>query len=246
MIETPELPAIASSPLSVILIVDAMNAEAETAFGDWVGYLNGLDRDYEILLASESVDTALDALAGRCARARVIPTSANGFGSALREGLKAAQHPLVCYTTCDRQYRPQDLKHLFKLIDKTHLVCGRRVYAAGTKRRPWRDWAFRLLVRAVFAVRLKDVECRFLLARRSIFPRIPIQSEGPFAHVEILAKSNFLGQIMADAPVEYRSPASDAGDNSQCRSDFRRVYKHPDFGPVNVPEFETAKTASTS
>lgn len=240
MIETPELSAIAASPLSVILIVPAMSPEVEAAFNDWVSYLNGLDRDYEIVLVSERAGTALDDLAKQCARAHAVPAAGDGFGAALYAGLRAAQQPLVCYTTCDKQFKPQDLRHLLKLIDKTHLVSGRRVYPAGTKGSGWRDWLFRLLVRAVFGIRLKDVECRFVLARRAIFPRIPIQSDGPFAHVELLAKSNFLGQIMADAPVEYRPPSEES--RLPWRGDFQRVYKRPDFGPVTVPDFAATNT----
>src|SRR5439155_13359564 len=75
-----------------------------------------------------------------------------------------------------------------------------------------------------------DVECAFRLFRRSIFARIPIQSSGPFAHVEILAKANFLGCWMAEAPVSYNpSP----GPPSSYWAEAYHVFCEPDFGPVD-------------
>lgn len=226
----------AESALSVILILPELNAEVERAFDDWVTYLNGLDREYEIVLACERQSTSLDGLAARCLRASAVTTSTDGFGAALREGIKVARHPLICYTTCDRRYKPSDVKSLLKWIHKAHIVCGKRVSPANQARRWWHGLAFRWLVRLVFGVRLKDLDCLFVLARRSLFARIPIQSDGGFAHLEVLAKANFLSCIMTEADVAYQSPDEATGPESarHYRADFRRVYKHPDFGPVQV------------
>lgn len=229
-----EEPAQASSPLSLILVVPGLSVEAERAFDDWVTYLNGLDREYEIVLICERQGTSLDGLAARCTRAKAIPTPADGFGVALREGLKVVRHPLLCYTTCDRRYKPQDLKNLLKWIGKAHMVCGRRAFPA--RQAPCRRYgvAFRWLVRMVFGVRLKDLECLYVLARRSLFARIPIQSEGEFAHIEVLAKANFLGCVMTDAEVACEPESSPPGPSLDWRADFRQLYKRPDFGPIQV------------
>ena len=108
--------------------------------------------------------------------------------------------------------------------------------------------AARLLARVLFAVRNRDVLCPYRLMRRDIFGRIPLQSDGPFVHVEILAKANFLGCIMAedvplgdaDRPVK-RSPRR-AGRHfwKECR----RVLDRPDFGPTVLPAAENNRAAS--
>ena len=54
------------------------------------------------------------------------------------------------------------------------------------------------LARILFGLRYHDVACPFRLFRRDILARIPIQSDGPFAHVELLAKANFLGCLMGE------------------------------------------------
>ena len=86
---------------------------------------------------------------------------------------------------------------------------------------------------------MRDPECLFLLARRSIFARIPIQSNGPFAPIEILAKANFLGCIMSEVAVTYhpRAPASSSPGPrfGAMLSELRAIFFHPSFGPRDLP-----------
>jgi glycosyltransferase involved in cell wall biosynthesis len=211
-------------------------------------------------------DTAMlaDMLASRHARLRVVHhASRQGFGAALRSGLPGAQYPLLAYTTCDRQYDPADLQRLLDQIDKVDLVTGYRLWLPVPLPLRWLGRAYRLFVRVVFGialdplpcwlgdhgqskrwlarwvfgVRVHDVECAFRLFRRTIFARIPVQSHGPFAQVEILAKANFLGCWMAEAPVTYRPPAGPAVHGSLTRrdtflSEAYRLFSEPNFGPA--------------
>ncbi len=199
-------------------------------------------------------------LAGRQPRIRVLRhTARQGPGAAFRTGLAAAQYPLLLSAPCDRQYEPASLKAFLEAIDKVHLVSGCRVLAPvpwwlrgvglayrglvrlllGESRPPlpgWLGWsgqARRLGARLFFGVRLRDVECPFRLYRRSIFERIPIQSNGGFAQVEILAKANFLGCIMCEEEVPHRPrPRWAAEPFRRLVHEARRVLSNPDFGPA--------------
>jgi glycosyltransferase involved in cell wall biosynthesis len=91
------------------------------------------------------------------------------------------------------------------------------------------------LTRVVFALRHHDVTCPFRLFRRGILARIPIQSNTAFAHVELLAKANFLGHMMAEeVPIAVR-PGPYRGDFGKMWREGRRVFDHPDFGPPVLP-----------
>jgi len=178
-----------------------------------------------------------DILAARYGRLRVVHHATRlGFGAALRSGIAAAQYPLLAYTTCDGQYQPAELKRFLELIDKVDLVAGCRVWLPVPRPVRWLGRLWRIFVRVIFGisleplpcwlgdrgqgkrwlarwifgVRVHDVDCAFRLARRSIFARLPIQSNGPFAQVEILAKANFLGCWMAEVPVRYQPPLGPA------------------------------------
>ena len=159
----------------------------------------------------------------------------------------------------ERRHRAiADLIRFLKWIDKVHLVAGIRSTAAlspaddskGAPSRPtafkrhkrnWAEHLFHWFIRIIFGLRLKDPECWFLLARRSIFARIPIQSSGPFAFAELLAKANFLGCLMSEGPVAFHPmPETNAKwSNSTLRqklAGFRRVFSHPDFGPTKLQD----------
>jgi len=88
-------------------------------------------------------------------------------------------------------------------------------------------------LRWMFGLRLGDVNSCFKLFRKSIFDRIPIQSDGDFVHAEILAKANFLGCLMDELPIgmkQNRSTPPAAGR----RREMWRVFFSPDFGGVGV------------
>jgi glycosyltransferase involved in cell wall biosynthesis len=257
-----ELPPIQSAPISAILSIYNDRPALQSSLEAWISVLNDLSRDYEILLVDDaSADGSLDLaqnLAEKNARVQVLRHESQvGFGACLRTGLAAARFPLLVISTCDGSYEPAELTRFLKWIDKVHLVAGIRSTAdafppedsKGTPSRPatfklhktWAERCFHWFIRIIFGLRLKDPECWFLLARRSIFARIPIQSSGPFAFAELLAKANFLGCLMSEVPVAYHpTPEANAKwSNSALRqklAGFRRVFSHPDFGQAKLPE----------
>jgi glycosyltransferase involved in cell wall biosynthesis len=184
-----------------------------------------------------------------------------GFGAALRAGIALAKHPLLAYMPCDEQYDPADFARLLGEIDKVDLVIGYRqwlpvppvlrglgmVYRVfvriifGIPLEPLKSWlgdhgqSKRWFARLAFGLRVHDVESAFCLFRRAIFERMPIQSNGPFAQVEILAKANFLGCLMAEESVSYRAPSgsplwSSLTGGETFLSEARRLFREPSFG----------------
>src|SRR5947209_7296668 len=208
MPEANERPPIAHAPLSVVLPACNVEADLIVIVDGWKAYLDSLNRDYELVItddgSSDRTGRLADELAAKLPRLKVIhhPT-AQGFGAALRSGLAAAQLPLFFYGECTTAYQPQELGKLLEMIDHVDLVTGIRVWQQNRPAWSPRDWWSRLALRLVFGLRLKDADCAFKLFRRSIFARIPIQSDGAFVHAEILAKANFLGCMMAEVEVSY-------------------------------------------
>ncbi len=258
---------IATAPLSVVLTACNAGAELEDVVADWVKHLDGLNRPYEIVLVDDgSADLTgvrADALAERlpCLRVHHHPLP-RGVGAALRTGIADARHPLLFCTTCDRQYRSEDLEPLLGAIDRVDLVTGCRAgrppaplrwlgvayrlfvrVIFGVSLRPapcWlgrSGWGRRWLARWVFGVRVHDPECAFRLFRREIFRRIPIQTDGDLAQVEILAKANFLGCLMDEIPVVHRPPPPGAPRPKPGRTlrDAWRLFHVADFGPAVLP-----------
>jgi glycosyltransferase involved in cell wall biosynthesis len=271
MPDLPHLPPVADQPLSALLLARDDAAHVESLVAAWAAALDGLHRDYDLILVDDgsadgTADRA-DALREKHPRLQVLRhDKPRGVGAALRTGLAAATRPLVFYTLCDPRYRPEDLPRLLKEIDAVHLVPAYRagvpvpgwlrvvgllnrvlcrvVFSAAPPPLPgllgWRGHAGQMVCRELFGLRTRDVVCPYRLLRRDILARIPIQSDGPFAHIELLAKANFLGCVMGeevplgdkDHPVP---PAPRDGDPPRgFFADGRRVFDRPDFGPVGA------------
>src|SRR5262249_42883783 len=97
------------------------------------------------------------------------------------------------------------------------------------------------LMQFFFGVHVGDTDSAFKLFRREIFARIPIQSDGPFVHVEIMAKANFLTSWMD----EIRGGAQDGAKRESLLPgiswrerwrDMQRASSRPDFGPAPGPQ----------
>jgi glycosyltransferase involved in cell wall biosynthesis len=268
MPDLPPLPPVANEPLSVVLLARDDAAHVGPVVAGWVAYLNGLGREYELLLVDDgSADRTAELaseLALRHGRVKLLShREPRGEGAALATALKTARYPLLSYARCEPRYRPSDLKRLLQEIDRVHLVSGYRggrpvpaplrllghvyrgfcrvVFSHAPAPLPgwlgWRRHAGALLARVFFGVRNRDVACPYRLARRSAFARIPIQSAGSFAHVEVLAKANFLGLLLGEeVPLGDRArpvvPEEGRGDGpGRVAREAYRVFRSADFGP---------------
>jgi glycosyltransferase involved in cell wall biosynthesis len=265
MPDVPELPPIATEPISVLLLARDEEQHVEEVLAGWAALLRESSRACQIIVVDDgSTDRTADLVASWTAREPPVRLlrheSCQGSGAALRTGLAAASYPLLLTATCDRQFQPADLAKMLEEIDKVHLVAGYRVsqpvpwplrwlgrlyrlairvlLANPLEPLPgwlgWQEYAAHAWARMLFALRLKDVNCPFRLYRRSIFDRIPIQSDGAFAQAEVLAKANFLGCMMTEAPISH-APRPSTEDRRQRRADLRRVLLDPDFGPAILP-----------
>jgi glycosyltransferase involved in cell wall biosynthesis len=217
--------------------------------------------------SADGTATRAEALRARWPRLEVLRhDSPRGVGAALRTALAASGLPLFFYTLCDPRYRPDDLARLLQTMDPVHFVTGYRAgrpvpvawrvlgwtvrafcrVAFGAAAPPLPGWlggpghAVRLLARILFGVRNRDVLCPYRLMRREIFDRMPLQSDGPFVHVEMLAKANFLGCIMAEDvplgdPGRPVPPDPRDGPGERFLKDCRRVFDRPNFGPTVLP-----------
>jgi dolichol-phosphate mannosyltransferase len=262
MYDTPERPPIAGEPLSVILVVADDIGQLEKGLNSWTAFLDSLKRDYEILLITSSDSDNVAELAGRHARVRVLaPDGGSSFGAALRTGLAAAQHPLIFYSTADKRYRAADLQLLLNEIDRVDLVAGYRasrpvpgwlrvlgwgsrlwsrlLFGLPLERLPgwlgWRNHAFQWLVRLLTGVRIHDLHSEFKLFRREVFTRIPIQSDGPMVHTEVLAKANFMGCMMGEVPITYRpGQPGPPGPLGQLITEGKCLLRKPVFRRLEV------------
>jgi hypothetical protein len=99
----------------------------------------------------------------------------------------------------------------------------------------WRRAGGWLLCRVLFGLRHHDVASPVRLLRREIFAHIPVGSDSAFAHVEVLAKANFLTCLMGEEVPLPVVPPPYRGDARRLGRDGWKMLNHPDFGPPPAP-----------
>lgn len=268
MFDSPDRAPIAQAPLSVILLANGPTSAVAEAVSAWQAFLATLDRPFETIVlragghgSSDDANAVLGAVRG------IGYEPASGFGPALSAAIRAAQHPLVALATADGQFDPADLQRLLKDIDNVDLAVGCRTVAPPPAWRaalgrvgafvgrvalglplertpcvagatPWRRrWA----AHWALGVHLRDPESPFRLSRRDALVRIVLQSHGPFALVEQLAKANHLEFIMTEEPIAWTPPVGATMEPAEFARDLRAVFREPDFG---TPELHTAAGAN--
>jgi hypothetical protein len=263
---TPEplaRPPIASAPISVVLLAQGSTSEAAESVSAWQAYLPTLDRPFEIaVVQASSADADADANPVLAEVRSVDLDAVLGLGPALLTAICAAQYPLVLLAPADQQFQPHELQRLLGVIDHVDIALGcRTVHRPFWLRAP--GWVFAMLVRIVlgippqpgnctpgatpwrrrwaarwgFGVRLLDPESPFRLGRRAALVRIVLQSRGPFALVEQLAKANHLECMMTEEPVAWTPPPTPAPEPVSYAQEARGLFRRPDFGPpeLHVP-----------
>lgn len=126
-----------------------------------------------------------------------------GYAQALRTGFTSARMPLVFYTDADNQFDVREVKNLLASIDDYDIVCGFRIYRFDPLTRLVLSWGYNLLVRVLFQIRVRDVDCAFKLFRREIFDRIHIESKKFFVDTEVLAKATKLKMRITEIGVRH-------------------------------------------
>lgn len=168
-----------------------------------------LGRSFEIIVVD---DGSRDASAARLANAsaahpeiRVVTHPANrGYGAALRSGLREARGGLVFFSDADLQFDLSELERLLAHAHRVDIVAGYRA----PRRDPWgrRVLAFGwgVLVRALFDLRVRDIDCAFKVFRREVLEAIPIASIGAFVNTEILVRAKSAGFAIREVPVTHQ------------------------------------------
>ena len=121
---------------------------------------------------------------------RVISHPVNsGYGAAIKTGFAAANGRFVFYTDSDNQFDILELREILPLIEGADLVAGFRVYRFDPLPRLLVSWIYNRLVRVLFRVPVRDVDCSFKLMRRERLDRLVLMSDDFFIDTEIVARA---------------------------------------------------------
>jgi len=166
--------------------------------------------DFEIIVADDaSTDDSAEKVARwatRDDRIRLVRLERNErFGGALRAGLAAARKEYVFYTDFDLQVGLECLPRMLGELATADVLTG---YAKDhVKHANWRStvisWVYNSLVRALFGLRLRDINFGFKAMRRAVYEQMTLQSRSPFVDAEMFIQAQRLGYTIKEEPVPF-------------------------------------------
>jgi len=182
--------------------------------------LTKISDDYEVIIVNDGSKDDTGKIADQMARQnhhiKVIHHPVNrGYGGALQSGFRAAGKEWVFYTDGDCQFDIAELPSILDLTDKYDIVSCYRVNRQDNLIRRLNAWAWGLLVRSLFKLKVKDIDCAFKLYRREIFDHIEMHSEGALIDTEILARAQRAGYSITQRGVHHypRTAGKQSGAN---------------------------------
>jgi glycosyltransferase involved in cell wall biosynthesis len=147
--------------------------------------------DYEIIIIDDgSTDNTADVcrdIMTNHREVRVISHSHNrGYGAALRSAFAAARYDVVFLTDADGQFRFDHLEKFLSCMEGADAVVGYRQTRADRWHRKLISKVGNWIVRRVFALRARDIDCAYKLLRRDALLRLPLSCDGALISTELL------------------------------------------------------------
>lgn len=186
-----------------------------------------LTSDFEVIVVNDgSADATpriLSELAGLYPQVRIVTHQQNrGYGGALRSGFAEARKEVVFYTDGDAQYDPSEMALLWKRFDgDVDLVNGYKISRSDPLHRVVIGRVYHYIVKLLFGLRVRDVDCDFRMMRRAIFDRVQLEKNSGVICLEMMKKIQDAGFRIAEVPVHHYHRAY---GRSQFFN-FRRVFK---------------------
>ena len=166
--------------------------------------------DFEVIVVNDgSRDETRDLLRGLGTvygpRLRVVEHPVNrGYGAALRSGFAAARKELVFYTDGDAQYDVAELPLLLdQLAPGVGLVNGYKLQRHDPWHRICIGTIYNRFARALFGIRLRDIDCDFRLIRRELLEQLDLESDTGTICVELVRKIELTGCQVAEVGVHH-------------------------------------------
>ena len=208
MLDVTDTPEVSRHGVSVVLPAYNEQDNIVNAVTVATTVCSALFADHEVIVVDDgSTDRTADlvrTIASRDPSVRLVQHNPNrGYGEALRSGFTAAQKDLIFFTDADNQFDMWELERFIPWIDRVGVVAGYRVNREDRLMRVFNGWAWNMLVRSLFCVPVRDIDCAFKLFRREVFDVIDLKSIGAMVNTELMVKVGRSGVGIVEIGVHH-------------------------------------------
>jgi len=164
--------------------------------------------DFEIIIVDDGSNDRTgeisDHLAQEDVRIRVVHHERNlGYGAAIRSGIQACRKEAVFFTDGDNQFDVSQISLFTPFLSQYDAVIGYRLNRQDNWIRKANAWAWNRLVRLMFGLEVKDINCAFKLFHRKVFENIQLESSGAMISTEMLVKIMKKGYNLHEIGVHH-------------------------------------------
>lgn len=165
---------------------------------------------FEIIIIEDKSPDNTAAIADQLAKkykpfVRVIHNVQNmGYGGALSIGYKNAnKYDYVFYTDGDNQYDTQEVTRMLPFLNNYEVIIGYRTKRALKLSRQIQTRVFNWLVRMIFGIKVRDINCAMKIISRKALNSISLTSQGGFIDAELLIKLKRKGYLIKEVEVTH-------------------------------------------
>jgi glycosyltransferase involved in cell wall biosynthesis len=197
----PSLPG-----LSVVLPCHDEEADVAAAIRTAATAATRVAADWEVLVVDDGSTDATAEVASRFVDASgrvrlLVHPHTRGYGSAVRTGLEAAAMPWVLLS--DLRFDLSELADVALLAGTADVVAGRRVVRGDPLVRRACGGLWSALVRRLFRLPVRDVDCAFKLIRRELLDGMELTSTGGMISTELLVRCRARGGRVIEHGVRH-------------------------------------------
>jgi glycosyltransferase involved in cell wall biosynthesis len=169
--------------------------------------LISLGGPWEIVIVNDGSPDSSGAIADELSREhpeiRVIHHPKNlGYGAAVRTGIAACRHEIVCMTDGDDEYEVEDFRKLLKLKQHYDLIITFRYRKIYSSTRIFVSWVYNALLRFFFRTPFRDVSTGLRLVRREVLEDVALESTSPFVGAELAIKAMLKGYRVGEVGIQ--------------------------------------------
>jgi glycosyltransferase involved in cell wall biosynthesis len=172
--------------------------------------LRAITDDYEVIVINDGSKDHTGALLDELAvlypnEVRIVHHPQNrGYGGALRSGFSQARKDWIFYTDGDAQYDPRELQKLVALVsDDVDFINGWKIERQDPLHRIVIGRLYQYVVKFLFGLKLRDVDCDFRLMRRCVFDTVHLEADSGVICVELMKKVQDAGFRLTETPVHH-------------------------------------------
>ncbi len=208
LVEQEETSFLTNYSLSVILPCFNEEKVIATTIASITKVLTPWVKDFTVIVindgSSDLTQSIVQEIVATDSRVQLIQHPVNqGYGAALVSGFEAVTTELAFFTDSDGQFDISDLQKFFPLIETYDAVLGYRMNRQDTWMRKLNALGWKILVRLVLGVRVRDIDCAFKLYHTDFFRRYPLETRGAMINTEILYKLRRCGCTFAQVGVKH-------------------------------------------